>query len=58
MLGLWRVGGRYDNTLIKVSAILLIIPGVDILVPILMLIGVWQSKNKVSMSMTASNVPR
>ena len=58
MLGLWRVGGRYDSTLIKASAILLIIPGLDILVPILMVIGVWKSRNKVSMSTAAPNVTR
>jgi len=53
MLGLWRVGRRYDSTLIKVSAILLIIPIADIIVPILMFIGVWQSRNKVSMSIAS-----
>jgi len=48
MLGLWRVGGRYDSTLIKVAAILIIIPLIDIVVPILLLIGIWQARGRVA----------
>lgn len=39
VLGLWAVGSRYDNTLIKVGAILYIIPYADIVAPILIFIG-------------------
>ena len=48
MLGLWRVGGRYDNSLIKAGAILIIIPFLDIVVPVLLLIGVHQARGKIS----------
>jgi hypothetical protein len=47
ILGLWRVGGRYNSTLIKVGAILIIIPLLDIIVPILMIIGVWQVEHRI-----------
>lgn len=57
MLGLWRVGGRYDNSLIKVSAILIIIPVIDVIVPILLLIGVRQARNKVILTTTARPAP-
>lgn len=39
ILGLWRVGTRYDNTLIKVGAIFFIIPYLDVLAPILVFVG-------------------
>ncbi|HZW57081.1 MAG TPA: DUF973 family protein [Nitrososphaerales archaeon] len=40
IIGLWRTGERYDNTLIKVGGILYIIPVVDIVAPILVYLGI------------------
>jgi Protein of unknown function (DUF973) len=57
MLGLWRVGGRYDNSLIKISAILIIIPILDIVVPFLMIFGVWQARKKISALTPPPTVP-
>ncbi len=39
ILGLWRAGTRYDNTLIKIGGILYIIPYASIIAPILVFIG-------------------
>jgi len=47
ILGMWRMGSRYDDTLIKIAAILFIIPLVDILTPILLLIGASQAGKKI-----------
>jgi hypothetical protein len=47
MLGVWRLGNRYDETLFKVAAILLIIPLLDIVSPILILIGTSQASKKI-----------
>ncbi len=56
MLGLWRVGSRYGESFIKASAILAIIPFLDILVPILILIGVRRARKRIS-QMTTSGAP-
>ncbi|MGI0091101.1 MAG: DUF973 family protein [Nitrososphaerales archaeon] len=45
-LGVWRMGSRYNETLFKVASILLIIPLVQIVSPILMLIGVRATREK------------
>jgi hypothetical protein len=50
ILGLWRVGSMYDETLIKVGAILLIIPLLDILAPILILIGASSARGRLGVS--------
>jgi Protein of unknown function (DUF973) len=47
ILGLWRVGSRYDETVTKVGAIFTIIPLLNIVAPILILVGAAQSRNKV-----------
>ncbi|MCL4451027.1 MAG: DUF973 family protein [Candidatus Thermoplasmatota archaeon] len=39
VLGLWRVGERYNSTAIKVGAIFFIIPYLDVIAPILVFIG-------------------
>ena len=39
VLGLWRAGERYNNTLIKIGGILYIIPYASVVAPILVLIG-------------------
>ncbi len=49
ILGLWRVGTRYDNTLIKVGAIFFIIPYLDILAPILVFIGSNSVEHQIGM---------
>ena len=50
ILGLWRVGERYDNTLIKVGAIFYIIPYLDVLAPILVFIGANSVEKKLEIS--------
>jgi hypothetical protein len=47
MLGLWRAGDRYASTLMKVSAVLVIIPGLDLAVPVLLLIGIWRTRSRI-----------
>ncbi len=46
ILGLWRVGTRYDSTAIKISAIFIIIPYLNWVGPILLLVGVLDAKSK------------
>jgi ABC-type dipeptide/oligopeptide/nickel transport system permease subunit len=46
LLGLWRVGGRYDQTILKVAAIFVIVPLLSIVSPILVIIGVSSAKGK------------
>jgi Protein of unknown function (DUF973)/zinc-ribbon domain len=46
ILGLWRVGNRYGNDLIKIGGILYIIPVVDIVAPILVYIGIGEAEKK------------
>lgn len=40
ILGLWRVGSKYDETVVKLGAIFVIIPLLNIVAPILILAGV------------------
>lgn len=47
MLGIWRMGARYKETLFKVAAIFLIIPLLQLVAPILILIGTPSAKAKV-----------
>ena len=46
ILGLWRVGTRYDSTAIKISAIFIVIPYLSWVGPILLLVGALDVKNK------------
>ena len=46
ILGLWRVGTRYDSSVIKVSAIFIVIPYLSWVGPILLLVGALDAKNK------------
>ncbi|MDA4120812.1 MAG: DUF973 family protein [Thaumarchaeota archaeon] len=46
ILGVWRVGSRYDETLLKLGAIFTIIPLVNIMAPFLVLIGAYQVKGR------------
>lgn len=45
ILGLWRVGSRYNQTAIKIGAIFEIIPLFNIVAPILILVGANDAKN-------------
>ena len=47
MLGVWRLGNRYDEMVFKVAAILLIIPLLDVVSPILILIGTSNAAKKI-----------
>lgn len=49
ILGLWRVGSRYSENLLKVGAIFTIIPLLNIVAPILVLIGAHQAKSRLAM---------
>lgn len=46
ILGLWRVGSRYNETLLKLGAIFVIIPLLNIVAPILVLIGAYSAKGR------------
>ena len=48
MLGLWRVGSRYDETLLKLGAIFAIIPLLNIVAPVLVIVGADQAKRGIS----------
>ncbi len=45
VLGLWRVGSRYNQTIIKIGAIFEIIPALNIVAPILIVLGAMEAKN-------------
>ena len=47
LIGIWRLGTRYDEVLFKVGAILLIIPFVNLVGAILILIGAHSSRRKI-----------
>jgi hypothetical protein len=46
ILGLWRVGSRYDETTIKIGAIFGIIPLLNFVAPILILVGALQARGR------------
>jgi len=47
LLGIWRLGTRYNESLLQVGAILLIIPFVDIAAPFLIYFGARQAEQRV-----------
>ncbi|HYB07961.1 MAG TPA: DUF973 family protein [Nitrososphaerales archaeon] len=49
ILGLWRVGSRYNETIVKVGAIFAIVPFLDVVAPILVIVGAYQAKGRVSL---------
>ena len=53
VLGLWRVGERYNSTAIKVGAIFFIIPYLDVIAPILVFVGAHSAQK----SMESMNPP-
>lgn len=48
ILGLWRVGTRYDETLIKIGAIFSIIPLLNIAAPVLVLVGAHLARKRLA----------
>lgn len=48
ILGLWRVGSRYDEMVIKLGAIFVIVPVLGIVAPILVLVGAYQARGRLS----------
>jgi hypothetical protein len=46
ILGLWRAGSKYNETLLKLGAIFAIIPLLNIVAPILVIVGANQAKNR------------
>jgi hypothetical protein len=46
MLGLWRIGSKYNETLLKLGAIFWIIPFLDIVAPVLVIVGANQLANR------------
>ena len=48
ILGLWRVGSKYDSTIIKIGAIFVIIPLLNFVAPILILVGAYQARERLS----------
>jgi hypothetical protein len=48
ILGLWRVGSRYNQTTLKIGAIFQIIPLLNVVAPILIILGANEAKNVVS----------
>jgi hypothetical protein len=46
ILGLWRMGSKYNETLLKLGAIFVIIPLLNIVAPFLVLIGAYQVKGR------------
>ena len=57
LIGIWRLGTRYNETLFKVGAILLIIPFVNLVGAILILIGARSARRNIEGS-TAVPVPQ
>lgn len=51
ILGLWRIGSRYNETIIEIGAIFVIIPLLNIVAPILILVGAFQVRGRVSKPM-------
>ena len=51
ILGLWRVGSRYNETTIKLGAIFVIIPLLNLVAPFLILIGAYQVKGRLERPM-------
>ena len=48
ILGLWMVGARYDETIIKLGWIFTVIPVLNIAAPILVIVGAHSARNKLA----------
>jgi len=53
LIGVYRIGKRYDSTLTKVGAILYIIPFLSVIAPLLVLIGIQGIVHRLEQSATA-----
>lgn len=51
ILGLWRVGSKYGETILKLGAIFAIIPLLNIIAPVLVIVGAFQARGRVSAQM-------
>lgn len=51
VLGLWRVGSKYNETLLKLGAIFGIIPLLNIVAPVLVIVGARQAKKAIPVQM-------
>ena len=57
MLGVWRVGSRYDSGLTKAGAILIIFPYLQVLAPVLIFIGARGAMDKVASQVEPTTTP-
>jgi hypothetical protein len=48
ILGVWRIGSKYDETMLKAGAIFIVIPFLNILAPILILLGASSVKGRLA----------
>jgi hypothetical protein len=48
VIGLWRIGERYDAAVIKLGAIFTVVPLLNVVAPILVLIGVHEAKGRLA----------
>ncbi len=46
ILGLWRVGSRYNEIVIKLGAVFAVVPLLNIVAPVLVLAGAYQARNR------------
>jgi hypothetical protein len=49
ILGLWRVGSRYDQIVIKLGAIFAVVPYLNVAAPVLVLVGAYQAKERLNL---------
>ena len=47
ILGLWRVGSRYNETAVKLGAIFAVIPVLDLAAPVLVIVGAHQARERI-----------
>lgn len=48
ILGLWRVGTRYNETIFKIGAIFVVIPLLNVVAPVLIIVAAHQVKGRLS----------
>jgi hypothetical protein len=49
ILGLWRVGSRYDQVIIKLGAIFVVVPYLNVAAPVLVLVGAYQAEERLNL---------
>ena len=50
ILGVWRLASKYDETILKVGAIFFIIPFLDVVAPVLVIVGAHQAGSRIEAS--------